>query len=157
MRLEMGGRHRTPGPLSALLVSAGLGLGAAAPTSAQEQVQKYAGTTSQGQRIALNVSSAGVRYRIAWQGECEDGGQPFESTTSNEQPLPVRRRGKFSDKKSFEAKADDGATVSFEISLVGEIQGGRALGTWEATAKGPYADGGKYTCSAKEVTWKAKK
>jgi len=153
MRLEMGG-HRT---LRALLVAAGLGLCAAATAGAQEQVDKYTGTTSQGERIALNVSSAGIRYRIAWQGECEDGGQPFTSTTSNEQPIPLRRKGKFSDKKSFEAKADDGATVSYEISLVGEIQGRRALGTWEATAKGPYDDGGKYTCSAKEVTWKAKR
>ena len=153
MRPEMG-RHRT---LRALLVAAGLALCAAATAGAQEGVQKYEGTTSQGQRMALNVSSAGVRYRIAWQGECEDGGQPFESTTSSGEPIPVRRKGKFSDRRSFEAKADDGAMVSFEISLVGEIQGRRALGTWEATAKGPYNDGGKYTCSAKEVTWKAKR
>jgi hypothetical protein len=41
--------------------------------------------------------------------------------------------------------------------MAGAIHGRRAAGSWQATATGPYKDGGSYKCDTGRVTWKARR
>jgi hypothetical protein len=116
----------------------------------------YTGQTSQGKAFMLTIDSTGVRFRIDWAANCADGGQDFKATTSSQRALP-NRAGQFSSHETYDAKASDGATVHYDIVISGRIHRGRAAGSWQAVASGPYKDGGTYRCDTGKVTWKARR
>jgi hypothetical protein len=116
----------------------------------------YVGTTSQNQRFALNVATDGVRFRIDWTANCGDGGKPFAAETASQRALPLRG-GRFSSHESYDATANDGAKVHYEIAISGRVRRRHAAGTWQATAFGPYAGGGTYRCNTGRVTWLARR
>ena len=93
-------------------------------------------------------------FRIAWKADCHDGQDPFKAETASQRPLP-NPPGGFSSHETYNAKASDGATVHYDITIAGAIHGRRAAGSWQATATGPYKDGGSYKCDTGRVTWKA--
>ena len=116
----------------------------------------FMGTTSQSSAFKLTVAGDGLRFRIAWKADCHDGQDPFQAETASQRPLP-NTPGGFSSHETYDAKATDGATVHYDITIAGTIHGRRAAGTWEAVAKGPYKDGGTYKCDTGRVTWKARR
>ena len=131
-------------------------LAAAAGTAYAAGMITYTGATSQGNAFKLTVASDGLRFRIAWKADCHDGEDPFQAETASQRPLP-NPPGGFSSHETYDAKASDGATVHYDITIAGAIHGRRAAGSWQATATGPYKDGGSYKCDTGRVTWKARR
>jgi hypothetical protein len=131
-------------------------LAAAAGAAYAAGMVTYMGATSQGSFFKLTVAADGLRFRISWKADCHDGQRPFEAQTASARPLPNTPRG-FSSHETYNAKASDGATVHYDITISGAIHGPRAAGSWQAVATGPYKDGGTYRCGTGKVTWKARR
>jgi hypothetical protein len=131
-------------------------LAAAAATAHAAGMLTFLGTTSQGTAFKLTVASDGLRFRIDWKADCHDGQRPFKAETASARPLP-NTPGGFTSNETYDAKASDGATVHYDITIAGTIRGRRASGTWSAVATGPYKDGGSYRCDTGDVTWKARR
>ena len=116
----------------------------------------YLGTTSQHKPFKLSVKPEGVRFRIDWSADCGDGGKPFQAQTASQRPLALKASA-FSSTESYDATASDGAKVHYAIVMTGAVHRRRASGTWQATASGPYKDGGTYKCDTGKVTWSARR
>jgi hypothetical protein len=116
----------------------------------------YRGTTDQGKPFKLNIKPEGVRFRVSWSADCGDGGKPFGAETVSQRPLALRGSA-FSSHESYDAMASDGAKVHYDIVMAGTVHRRRASGTWQATATGPYKDGGTYKCDTGKVTWSARR
>ena len=114
----------------------------------------YTGSTSQSKRFKLVLRPDGVRFRLSWSADCGDGGKPFSAETASQRALAVHA-AHFSSRESYNAKASDGATVHYDITITGAIHGPRAAGSWQATATGPYKDGGSYKCDTGRVSLSA--
>jgi hypothetical protein len=141
----------------ALVIVAAAGLTAAASAVAQTAGDvQFSGKTQQRKPVILAVGPTGAMFRIDWAADCHDGGDPFEAQTSSQRPLPIQG-GRFASHEKYDAKAADGATVHYEISLTGRVTRRAAKGTWRAKAKGPYADGDEYKCDTGKLSWKARR
>jgi hypothetical protein len=132
-------------------------LAAAAFATAQSQSGRYKGVTRQKQKVSMNISRKGVKFSIPWSANCRDGGPRFKGTTSNSKPLRVRKRGAFAAKASFTGAAADGTKVRYRVAFKGKLRGKKASGSWRLTVRGPYIEGGTYTCTTGKVRWRAKR
>lgn len=137
-------------PLLAVLV-----MGASAALAAAPGVI-YNGTTSQSKPFKLNIRPEGVRFRVSWSADCGDGGKPFQAETVSQRPLALKGSA-FSSHESYDAMASDGAKVHYDIVMSGKVLRRRASGAWQATATGPYKDGGTYKCDTGKVNWSARR
>ena len=115
---------------------------------------RYIGQTSQGQPISFDTAPDGVRFHVNWAANCDDGGNPFEATTTSRDRLPVRS-GAFSTRERYRARAEDGALVRYQVALAGQLNDSAAQGTWQAQAAGPTSAGFDYLCDSGSVTWTA--
>jgi hypothetical protein len=118
--------------------------------SARTLGQEYRGTTSQGKRVILYRSSAGLDYQIEW-----DAGCPGRAEYTSADPLlKLGGDGSFVDPPGS-YRVSDGETFSETVysAFDGRLSGDSASGVFGASVKG-VADT-PYSCSTGTLGWTA--